>query len=767
MTDRFNARIAIPLLAVVGALSGCGGGDKESTAPTPAPAPTQVAATTCATPPQLFTATVWPSMSSTCVVCHRAGAVASGTRLVFAPGASTEANYGVLRTFAAANGDLLMSKSIGLPTHSGGKPFVDANSQQYKDLASLLPKLKESCSTEVLATGQFWEGVQFADNVTVLQKASVLFAGRNPTPTESAAVNGGGETVLRQTILGYMDNGPTFDAFLTEAGHVQFLSSGVVVFQNNRGLNAADYPPSATAVINNQNAPAGVRARVETGIRFEPVNIMKYIVKGDRDYREIVTGKYTVLNSITATTLGAQVQGTFMNPADDTELLPAIMPNLRSPDGIREAAGVLVTHAFNDRFPSTDTNAKRHTVSEMAKRFIGLYIPMLASRPLEDGVFRNAVTDNPGCAVCHDVMDPMAGALHNWAPNNRYRPNGQGAAADILPNYYKSTDFMDAPKGGEYYQMGDKWFRDRKTPGYGNTIMPNAYDNPKAAEWLGAQFAADSRFAKGAVGFWYKALFQREVLQAPTDTTGPDAAARLAAYNAQQEEFTELAARFAAGGYKVKTLLVDLMLTKQARASGITGTVTAQRAAALAEVGSGTLLSAGRLNRKAAGVLGSPHAPFNNPFAGAALAYSEFDGGIARLKVAQNFTSSQVTASDGFAVQNACRWVAADFAKPVATRLMFPGVTMADTPANKAGSDKIQATIVELFDKLWNQRVTTTDPEVQRMYALLVDIYNDRNNMSATPLACELNAGNDATGMGRAWAIGLIYIVSDTKFLTF
>ena len=33
MTDRLNARIAIPLLAVVAALSGCGGGDKENTAP--------------------------------------------------------------------------------------------------------------------------------------------------------------------------------------------------------------------------------------------------------------------------------------------------------------------------------------------------------------------------------------------------------------------------------------------------------------------------------------------------------------------------------------------------------------------------------------------------------------------------------------------------------------------------------------------------------------------------------------------------------------
>ena len=216
MTDRLNARIAIPLLAVVGALSGCGGGDTGTTA---APAAT-VAASTCATPPQLFTATVWPSLSSTCVVCHRTGAVASGTRLVFAVGASPEMNYGVLRTFAAANGDLLMSKSIGLPTHSGGKVYGDANSQQYKDLAALLPKLKETCSTEVLATGQFWNGVKFDDDQTMLAKASVLFAGRNPTYTEKAAVAGGGDTVLRQQIRAYMDNGPAFDAFLTEAGQL-------------------------------------------------------------------------------------------------------------------------------------------------------------------------------------------------------------------------------------------------------------------------------------------------------------------------------------------------------------------------------------------------------------------------------------------------------------------------------------------------------------------------------------------------------------------
>ena len=222
------------------------------------------------------------------------------------------------------------------------------------------------------------------------------------------------------------------------------------------------------------------------------------------------------------------------------------------------------------------------------------------------------------------------------------------------------------------------------------------------------------------------------------DSTAPDGAARLAAYNAQQEEFNELAARFAAGGYRVKDLLVDLMLSKEARASGISGTVSAQKAAALANIGSGTLLSAGRLNRKVVGVLGSPHAGFNNPFAGAALSYSEFDGGVARLKVATELHVQPGyvpatglpcrTPADGWRLTSRRLW---------RTRLLFAGVTMADTPANKAGSDKIQATIVELFDKLWNQRVTSTDAEVQRMYNLLVAVYNDRNNMPATPLACQ------------------------------
>ena len=99
--------------------------------------------------------------------------------------------------------------------------------------------------------------------------------------------------MLRQQIRAYMDNGPVFDAFLNEAGQVQFLTNGVVVFGNDQWPGPGRLPVGC-GVINNNNPPAGVRARFETTIRNEPINMMKYIVKNDRPWTDIVTGKYTV-----------------------------------------------------------------------------------------------------------------------------------------------------------------------------------------------------------------------------------------------------------------------------------------------------------------------------------------------------------------------------------------------------------------------------------------------------------------------------------------
>ena len=72
--------------------------------------------------------------------------------------------------------------------------------------------------------------------------------------------------------------------------------------------------------------------------------------------------------------------------------------------------------------------------------------------------------DNPGCAVCHDVMDPIAAGFQNWPMNNRFRPNGAAAMAHALDNTYMSTNYMNDAKGNEFYQPNDNWYRDAKAP---------------------------------------------------------------------------------------------------------------------------------------------------------------------------------------------------------------------------------------------------------------------------------------------------------------
>ena len=107
----------------------------------------------------------------------------------------------------------------------------------------------------------------------------------------------------------------------------------------------------------------------------------------------------------------------------------------------------------------------------------------------------------------------------------------------------------------------------------------------------------------------------------------------------------------------------------------------------------------------------------------------------------------------------------ADFNKPNANRLLFAGLTLADTPATKAGSDKILANIQYLHSCFVETHASATDPEVQRTYNLLLSVYNDRASVPARPVTSAYNDTNDPNYMGRAWSVVLGYMVGDPKFL--
>ncbi len=405
---------------------------------------------TCSIVPAAFSLTVWPAMStggSACTNCHTSAGVAAGTALTFVVGGTELQNYNVLRNYARTSSDTLLSKVIGGLTHSGGAPFVNSNSAQYKALSDLVPVMKEACTSGVSGpvAGQFWKDVEFVSDQTVLAKAAVIFAGRNPTPAEAAAVMNGGAPVLRQTIRSFM-TGPAFDRFLDEAGDTHFLTRGVTVFGNNMGLNATDLP-SAADVINNTNLAAGVRNRFQTAMMREPIELVKYIVNTDKPWTDAIAGKYTVVNGLQAQYLAARVTGTFTDPtnapASDTEFLPAVLPNGRLA-GDREHAGVISTHAWLQRHPTTPTNRNRHRVYIMAKQFLATDVAALAARPIDDGAgFKIPTMENPACAACHATIDPIAASWQNWQENNRYLPFNANGKDHALPNSYRASELSE------------------------------------------------------------------------------------------------------------------------------------------------------------------------------------------------------------------------------------------------------------------------------------------------------------------------------------
>ena len=725
--------------------------------------------TQCSSAPAEFTNKVWPSMSGVCTLCHVSGGVASGTGFVLSTGSELQ-NYNIVRDYALKNDALLLSKTVGLPTHGGGAPFVSTTDQRYLDLAALLPVMKQSCASTPIdgpAMGQFWNGVTFAADQKVLARAAVLFAGRNPTAAEEAAVAAGGTPVLRQTIRDYMQ-GPTFQAFLDEVGETWFLTRGSTILGNNMGYTVADWP-SATNIINNTGLVAGEQNRFVTSARKEPIELMKYIVNNERAWTEMVSGNYTVVNAILAQYLQATVSGTFTNPADDTVFLPAILPSQRL-GGNREHAGVLSTQAWLSRFPTTPTNRNRHRVYQMAKQFLATDVSALAVRPIDDGgTFKIPTMENPACAACHDTIDPMAAGFMNWQENNRYLPFKDSTGKDhALPASYRSANYPKDASNQSYYKLGDAWFRDEKAPGYYGIAMPGGVTgNPTALQWLGAQVATDQRYALGAVHFWYRAVFGREPLKAPLDTSTPENANRLSAYNAQNEVFQDIASRFQTnrgnGAFNVKDLLADLVMSPWGRAESASG-LTAGRMIELGDLGPFNMLNPVHLNRKLASLVGQTFTDFNNPYAGFGLNYGDFDG-INRLERAQEHTMMQSIAIDRLVATRSCSFTQNDFNKTQATRLLFPKVTLADTPATPAGATAIQDNIKHLHKWLWKDDVPVSDAEVQRTYKLFTDVWADRANASARPVNCAYNNTNDPNYTGRSWAAVVAYMLGDPKFL--
>ena len=737
----------------------------------------------CRDDADFFFERIWTPVLTDCVNCHSATGLASFTDHVLQPSSEPgylDYNVTVLENlWTIGKGDLLLTKPLGI-AHGGGQRLgMTEQSQEYADLSELLDRFATPIPDCGGAPADFLAGVTYLDDVAVLRKAAIIFAGRLPTQAEISTVNAGGETALRQTIRDLM-TGSAFTAFIMESANDELLTDMFLNF----GPSLFDvlneyYYPHLNDRINEASQTVGpdegwrVTQATNRALTQEPLRLIANVVSNERPYSEVLTADYIMVNPYSAVSYQAPVG--FTDSDDEEEWRQSTMEGYLN--GTYPHSGLLNSPAFLGRYPSTATNRNRARARWTYYFFLGVDIESLAARPIDGDALAddgNPTMTNPHCAVCHQVHDPVAGTFQNYGDLGHYREY----ETDSLPWTYKN---------GELYQWGDLWYRDMREPGFNNVVMPGS-DDDQSLRWLGEQIANDPRFATGTVKFWFPAVFGQTPLVSPAEPSDSDYQTRLAAFAAQDEMIQSLAGAFldgsagtgTAGPLNLKDLLVEMVMTSAFRAAAVTD-LDAARTDELAEIGLARLLTPEQLNRKIVDVTGYAWTmPWSTDRAELLERYRLFYGGIDSAGISVRAT--ELTALMGAVIelmanQAACPLTVRDISEDAAARRLFPMVEPDDTPTSAGGEAAIRANIVQLHDRLLGETLATDDAEVDRTYAVFNEVWQLRTSQSKStylpwgPAWCALDfdSGNfiidDTHQTIRSWVAVMNYLMTDYRFV--
>jgi hypothetical protein len=490
-------------------------------------------------------------------------------------------------------------------------------------------------------------------------------------------------------------------------------------------------------------------------------------VRNEKPLTEILTADYTMVNPFSAKVYGLDNVG-FEDAYDYDEFVPAKVPGLPH-------TGVLTTTVFLQRFPTTDTNRNRHRARMFYQFFLATDVLLLGERPVQSSAILGVAPwmNNEACISCHSTIDPVAGTFQNYMPdeNGRYQPPEEG------------------------------WFGDMKAPGYGDTVMPPE-QSATALSWMTAQAVQDRRFALSAVHIMWKGLSGDDPIKAPRDPHEVGYLEGIRAADMQTKIFEDIVQKFIDGDYNLKIIVRELVKTPYYRAINASG-LDETRELELAQLGTGRLLIPEQLHRKVEAVTGQPwrFTPGGEDLLLDANAYRIFYGGIDSDTVTQRITEPNgIMANVAKRMSNeiACWTTAADFTRDAGDRRLFPFVDPSFKPEDNNGfevpaaSSAIRANIQFLHAKLLGEYVDQNSPEIDRTYALFLDVWKegqrglkavDAETMTAEygaqlPGPCQATKDfwtdtelgeraitEDPNYTIRAWMAVMSYLLSDYRFL--
>ncbi|MBK6923509.1 MAG: DUF1592 domain-containing protein [Deltaproteobacteria bacterium] len=737
----------------------------------------------CVSNEDYFKEKVWSNiLGTTCIKCHSDTGAAKDSSFILRDAKwgpdYLENNLKVFESMAKLQYEgtpwILVKPSMDKGITHGGAMQLDKGSEQYKAFQGMIDRLENpvTCADDGEEEAEFFSGVELLDEVATLRKASLSIAGRLPTPEEEQRVRDGGFEALDGVLDDMMTEDAFYDRlkeiyndhFLTDRYYPNTMALDLLEAQN---MDDNEIYPYVRWYENEPDADTLGRFSNQAVAR-EALELVAYVVRNNKPFTEILTADYTMVNPYSAKVYGLQgVQ--FQDPSNYTEFAPAKIPGIPH-------AGVMTTTVFLNRFPTTETNRNRHRSRIFYKYFLATDVLKLGERPVQSSAILGVAPwlNNSACSVCHEQVDPVAGAFQNFGPMGEYQPPEMG------------------------------WFGDMKAPGYGDVVMPPE-EYPRALNWLAGQAAQDRRFAVSAIDVLYHGLSGDDPLEAPSDPSEEGYLEGIRAADMQAKTFDGIAQKFIDSNYNLKTVVKELVKTPYYRAYNAEG-LDETRETELSKLGTGRLLIPEQLNRKIEAVTGQPWrvSAEDTDLLLDDDQYKIFYGGIDSDTVVERITTPNgIIANTAKRMGNeiACWSTAADFTRAPGDRRLFPYVDPSFEPEDgngfevPAAASSIRANMQYLHAKLLGEYLDQNDPEINRTYELFLKVWKEGQRGMATTIVDE--NGNEVPEYGpqlpgqcqatadfwsgaplnersitedrnytiRAWMAVVSYLLSDYRFL--
>ena len=674
----------------------------------------------------------------------------------------------------ARSSQYILNKAQGA-AHGGGA-VIEPFSSDYKLLADFLQALAlgTTCSSSSLKKqagnsnpDALWSGINTLSTPQLYRKAAVVLSRRVPTAEENDRLSRGDITLA--AAIDELMSGQGFHDFLVTGANDQLLTDAFTNGLFPIQLFSNWWPGNGTtklALFENLERNEELYANNEQwklwqaqnyGLSRAPVELIAHVVENDKPYTEILTANYTMVTPLTADLLNAELGdsweqsvvyngeysefhkefkpaknfGTFNSepgpevciPVQGGDCYPSTWEPFEWPH-----AGVLNTMAFLQRYPTTETNRNRARARWTYKFFLGLDIEASAARTTDAVALadkNNPTLLNPACTVCHQTLDPVAGAFQNYNETGIFRISG---FTDSLPYGYK----LDPESG---YVNGDTWYSDMRTPGMNGQSAPDASNS---LQWLAQQIVADPRFPVATVEFWWPTVMGQAVLKAPEDPQLPNYNEELEAFSLQRYEVNKLAGAFVQNQFKLKALLREMVLSPWFAS----GEVVSQNATlfSVARLGTRRLLTPEELDGKTKSLFGysvmeeeitnilPTTGTFVSDFVNIAL------GGIDSYQVksrAREVSSLSLAAFEQHAAGVACVVADIEAATVDGQRQYLNTVDFSSTPTD---SEELRAVLVNLYSRLHGRSVAAESDDV----GLLVDLLLEAQSTHVSTGPCHL-----------------------------